>query len=88
MPPTRGVQAKLAIFCRFQEEPSMKLIVTLLGVILIVVAVAYFVLPADSLPGFFPGHEAGVTRMHYKHGAVSGVAGVILLAVGWWIGRR
>jgi hypothetical protein len=66
----------------------MKLIVTLLGVILIVVAIVYFVMPADSLPSFFPGHEAGVTRMHYKHGMVSGVAGVILLAVGWWMGRR
>jgi hypothetical protein len=66
----------------------MKLIVTLLGVILIVVAVVYFVLPAESLPGFFPGYEAGVARMHYKHGFVSGVAGVILLAVGWWMGRR
>jgi hypothetical protein len=66
----------------------MKLIVTALGVILIVVAIVYFVLPADSLPGFFPGHQAGVARMHYKHGAVSGASGVILLALGWWMGRR
>jgi hypothetical protein len=66
----------------------MKLVLTLLGVILIVVAIVYFVMPADSLPGFFPGHEAGATRMHYKHGMASGVAGVILLAAGWWMGRR
>ena len=66
----------------------MKLIVTALGVILIVVAIVYFVLPADSLPGFFPGHQAGVARMHYKHGAVAGAAGVILLALGWWMGRK
>jgi hypothetical protein len=66
----------------------MKLIVTLLGAVLIVVAIIYFVLPADSLPGFFPGHEDGVTRMHTKHGVVSGVAGVILLGMGWWMGRR
>jgi hypothetical protein len=66
----------------------MKLIVTLLGVILIVVAIVYFVLPADSLPSFVPGYEAGVARMHYKHGLLSGVAGVILLAVSWWMGRR
>jgi hypothetical protein len=66
----------------------MKLIATLLGVILIVVAVVYFVLPADSLPGFFPGHETGVARMHYKHGVISGVAGLILLGLGWWMGRK
>ena len=66
----------------------MKLIVTLLGVVLLVVAVVYFLMPADQLPGFFPGHETGVARMHYKHGIVSGVAGLVLLAAGVWIGRR
>jgi hypothetical protein len=66
----------------------MKLILTLLGVVLLVVAAVYFLMPADQLPGFFPGHEAGVTRVHTKHGIVSGVAGVVLLAAGVWIGRR
>lgn len=66
----------------------MKLIVTLLGIVLIVVAVVYFVLPADSLPGFMPGHETGLTRIRMKHGIASGAVGVILLAIGWWMGRR
>ena len=66
----------------------MKLVLTVLGVVLLVVAAVYFVLPADQLPGFFPGHEAGVTRMHTKHGIVAGVAGLVLLAAGVWIGRR
>jgi hypothetical protein len=66
----------------------MKLILTLLGVVLLVVAAVYFLVPADQLPGFLPGHEAGVARMHYKHGIVSGVAGLVLLAAGMWAGRR
>jgi hypothetical protein len=66
----------------------MKLVLTLLGVVLLVVAAVYFLVPADQLPGFFPGHQAGVTRVHYKHGIVSGVAGVVLLAAGVWMGRR
>ena len=66
----------------------MKLILTLLGVVLLVIAAVYFLVPADQLPGFFPGHEAGVTRKHYKHGIVSGVVGVVLLAAGAWMGRR
>jgi hypothetical protein len=66
----------------------MKLILTLLGVVLLVVAAVYFLMPANQLPGFFPGHESGGTRVHYKHGIVSGVAGVVLLAAGVWIGRR
>jgi amino acid permease len=66
----------------------MKLILTLLGVVLLVVAAVYFLLPADQLPGFFPGHEDGVARMHYKHGIVAAVAGIVLLGAGVWMGRR
>jgi hypothetical protein len=66
----------------------MKLIFSLLGVVLLIVAVVYFMLPADQLPGFFPGHEAGVTRVHAKHGIVAAVAGLVLLAAGWWGGPK
>jgi hypothetical protein len=66
----------------------MKLILSLLGVVLLVVAAVYFLMPADQLPGFFPGHEAGVSRMHYKHGIVSAVAALVLLGAGFWMGRR
>ncbi|MEH2570030.1 hypothetical protein [Bradyrhizobium sp. AZCC 2289] len=66
----------------------MKLVLTSLGIVLLVVAAVYFVLPADQLPSFFPGHEAGVTRMHTKHGIVAGVAGLVLLAAGVWMGRK
>jgi hypothetical protein len=66
----------------------MKLILSVLGLVLIVAAVVYFVMPADQLPSFMPGHAAGVMRVHMKHGVVSGVAGVVLLAAGWFMGRR
>jgi hypothetical protein len=66
----------------------MKLMLTLLGVVLLVIAAVYFLVPADQLPGFLPGHEAGVTRVHMKHGIVSGVAGVILIGAGIFMGRR
>jgi hypothetical protein len=66
----------------------MKLVLSLLGVILLIIAAVYFFVPADQLPGFFPGHEEGVARVHLKHGVVSGVAGIVLLAAGVWMGRR
>jgi len=66
----------------------MKLVITFLGLALIVIAAIYFLMPADQLPNFFPGHEAGVTRMHTKHGLVSGAVGVVLLAISWFMGRR
>jgi hypothetical protein len=66
----------------------MKLILTVLGVVLLVVAAVYFMMPADQLPGFFPGHAAGDARVHTKHGIVAAVAGVVLLAAGVFVGRR
>ena len=66
----------------------MKLILTLLGVVLLVIAAVYFVVPADQLPGFFPGHQAGVAHAHIKHGIVAGVIGVVLLVAGAVLGRR
>jgi Ca2+/Na+ antiporter len=66
----------------------MKLVLTVFGIILLVVAAVYFVMPADQLPDFLPGHESGVTRIHAKHGIVAGVAGLVLLAAGVWVGRR
>jgi hypothetical protein len=66
----------------------MKLILSLIGVVLLIVAAVYFLLPADQLPSFMPGHEAGVARVHTKHGIVTGAAGIVLLIGGWWFGRR
>ena len=66
----------------------MKLVLTSLGVVLLVIAAVYVLVPADQLPGFFPGHEAGVTRVHLKHGVVSGVLGLVLMGAGVWMGRR
>ena len=66
----------------------MKTIAYVLGVLLIVVAVIYLTVPANSLPSFFPGHEAGLARTRMKHGLAAGALGVILLVVGWVLGRR
>ena len=66
----------------------MKLVLTLLGVVLLVAAAVYFLVPADQLPGFFPGHEAGVAHVHTKHGIVAGVIGLVLIGSGTFMGRR
>ena len=66
----------------------MKSIAYLLGALLIVIAAIYLLVSADSLPAFFPGHEAGLTRIRLKHGLAAGAVGIVLLAVGWFVGRR
>lgn len=66
----------------------MNLVLTLLGVVLLVIAAVYFLVPADQLPGFLPGHETGVARVHVKHGIVAGIAGIVLIGAGMFMGRR
>ena len=66
----------------------MKFILTVLGIVLLAVAGVYFLMPADQLPGFFPGHNDDVTRLHTKHGIAAGVAGLALIAASIWVGRK
>jgi len=65
----------------------MKTGAIVLAVIFAVVAVVYFVVPAGSLPSFFPGFEAGSPRIHVKHGVVSLAVAIVLFGIGWFAGR-
>jgi amino acid permease len=55
-----------------------------LAVLLVVVAVIYWVEPAKSLPSFFPGHSASSTTHHVKHGVAAFVVALALLAFAWF----
>jgi len=55
-----------------------------IGLLLIVVAIVYWAEPARSLPGFFPGHEAGSNHHHAKHGIAAFLVGLALLAFAWF----
>ncbi|MGE5166038.1 MAG: hypothetical protein ACM3IH_18705 [Sphingobacteriales bacterium] len=66
----------------------MKAILIILGVIFLFAAAMYFLVPADSLPTFFPGHETGLMRIRAKHGMLSGGVGIVLLAASWFLGRK
>ena len=56
----------------------------IIGVVLIAVAVVYWVEPARSLPGFFPGHQAGSSHHHTKHGIAAFLLGVACLVFAWF----
>jgi hypothetical protein len=55
-----------------------------LGVVLLVVAIIYFVEPAKSLPSFFPGHVAGSTHHHVKHGIAALVVSLGCFIFAWF----
>ena len=56
----------------------------LAGIVLIVLGLVYFIEPAKSLPGFFPGHEAGSTHHHVKHGIAALFLGFACLVYAWF----
>jgi UDP-N-acetylmuramyl pentapeptide phosphotransferase/UDP-N-acetylglucosamine-1-phosphate transferase len=62
----------------------LAIVAAVLGLLLIAVAVVYWVEPARSLPGFFPGHEAGSNHHHVKHGIAAFVVGLACLAFAWF----
>ena len=55
-----------------------------LGLLLIAIAIVYWVEPAKSLPGFFPGHDAHSTHHHFKHGIAAFLVGLAVLAFAWF----
>lgn len=54
------------------------------GIVLIAIAIVYWVEPAKSLPGFFPGHQAGSGHHHIKHGVAAFLVGLACLAFAWF----
>jgi Na+/H+ antiporter NhaD/arsenite permease-like protein len=60
----------------------------ILGVLLIVAAVIYFVTPEHSLPSFFPGHasaaSAEANHHHTKHGIAALVVALACFAFAWF----
>jgi hypothetical protein len=54
------------------------------GLLLILAALVYWIEPAKSLPSFFPGHESGSGHHHVKHGIAAFLVGLACLAFAWF----
>jgi uncharacterized membrane protein len=60
-------------------------ICAVLGVIALIYAIIYLAVPIHSLPGFVPGKKA-TTGHYHKRAFISGVIGVVLLAIAFYLG--
>jgi uncharacterized RDD family membrane protein YckC len=68
---------------RLNSRPLV-ILAALIGLALIVLAFVYFAEPAKSLPSWIPGHEAGSSHHHVKHGIASLLVGLALLVFAWF----
>jgi uncharacterized transporter YbjL len=67
-----------------QNDRLLALIAVAVGIVLIAIAVVYWALPAKSLPGFFPGHQAGSNHHHVKHGIAAFLVGLACFVFAWF----
>jgi lysylphosphatidylglycerol synthetase-like protein (DUF2156 family) len=54
------------------------------GVVLIALAFVYWIEPASSLPSWLPGHAAGSSHHHVKHGIAAFLVGIACLVFAWF----
>ena len=67
-----------------KKNRALILPAVVLGIALIVVAIIYWVEPAKSLPGFFPGQDSHSSTHHLKHGIAAFLVGLAVLAFAWF----
>jgi len=56
-----------------------------LAVVFVVLAIVYVTQTAQDLPGFLPGHAAGSTKHHTKHGIAMLVLAAFSVAGAWML---
>jgi hypothetical protein len=66
------------------KRPALIVPSVLIGLALLALAVLYFVDSASALPSFIPGHEAGSSHHHVKHGIAAGLLGIGALIFAWF----
>ena len=66
------------------KNPKLIPVAIVLGILLIVVAIVYFVDSASALPSFFPGHQAGSSHHHTKHGIAALIVGLLCFVFAWF----
>jgi uncharacterized membrane protein len=69
-------------------KKTLNIIAVVLGIGFIVLAIYYWMTPADMLPRFLPGHDVAMTTPHIKHGIASLVVGLALLVYAWFASAK
>ena len=69
---------------RSSGRTILAVILGIIALLFIVVAIIYIAEPAKSLPSLLPGHEAGSSHHHVKHGIAAVLVGIGCLVFAWF----
>ncbi|MDE2213344.1 MAG: hypothetical protein KGJ34_02315 [Patescibacteria group bacterium] len=56
----------------------------IVGILFVLLALYYWMTPAESLPTYLPGYIAGDTAPHFKHGLASLIVGLAFFVFAWF----
>jgi hypothetical protein len=56
----------------------------IVGILLLALAILYWVDSASALPSFIPGHEAGSSHHHVKHGIAAAILALGAFVFAWF----
>ena len=65
-------------------KKALIVLAVILGLVLIITGVVYFMTPARFLPSFFPGYDRALMSHHYKHGIGSVILGIACFIFAWF----
>jgi uncharacterized iron-regulated membrane protein len=71
-------------FALVQRGRLLVWLALLAAIVLIVLAIVYWVEPAKSLPSWLPGHAARSNHHHVKHGIAAFLLGLACLVFAWF----
>lgn len=66
------------------KRPALIVPAVIAALVLLALAVLYFVDTASALPAFIPGHQAGSAHHHVKHGIAAACLGIACLIFAWF----
>jgi hypothetical protein len=66
------------------KRPQLIIPAVILGLVFLAIAIVYWTTDAGSLPSFFPGHEAGSSHIHFKHGLAAAVVAAACFIFAWF----
>ncbi len=55
-----------------------------LGIVFLVLSFVYFTKPAQMLPSYLPGYQAGLVKTHYKHGIAALIVALGAFSFAWF----
>lgn len=63
---------------------TLTVVAAVVGLVLCIIGLVYFVQPASNLPAFFPGHQVGAAVHHVKHGIGAVLLALATFAFAWF----